>query len=202
MFSGIVDHCGTLISVESQENQAKFWIASQFVDFALGESIAVDGICLTVMDLRDNQFACVLSAETLSITRADQYQPGQILNLERAIRFSDRVSGHFVMGHVDETISVADIRQHNECREIVFSAISEQSCAYLVGKGSVAINGVSLTVNQVYHNSFNIMLVPHTLERTNLSDLKTDQSVNVEWDYMAKLVARQLKCMDSALNAE
>ncbi len=201
MFSGIVDHCGKLVSAPSHQTQ--FWVTSQFNDLILGESIAVDGMCLTVVDLRDGQFACELSPETLRITIAAHYQIGQALNLERAMRLNDRLSGHFVTGHIDETLSVGNINVYDEFIEVQFSDVSSKNQRYLLQKGSVAINGVSLTVNQVDRNGFSIMLIPHTLERTHLSDLKVGQRVNVEWDYLAKLIGQQMQqasCDEEAIH--
>lgn len=189
MFTGIVDHCGELLSIERGET-LRFWIASLFMDLSLGESVAVDGVCLTVTDLRDNQFACELSPETLNITTAGTYKVGQSLNLERAMRFSDRISGHLVTGHVDNTLLISAIKAHQDFTQIDFPGVSEENQRYLIAKGSVAIDGVSLTVNQVYDDGFSVMLIPHTLGRTNLSGLLKGKAVNVEWDYLAKLAVQ------------
>jgi len=142
LFTGIVDHCGELISTNVDfSTSIRFWIASHFKDLSLGESIAVDGVCLTVTDLQENKFACELSPETLKVTAAENYTIGQSLNLERAMRLNDRLSGHFVTGHVDQTLMVDNIQTHNAFTEVRFTGVSEQNQAYLPSKGSVAING-------------------------------------------------------------
>ncbi len=193
MFSGIVDHCGELISIETRPEGVQFWIAHQFKDtLNLGESVAIDGACLTIVDLKEDQFAFELSPDTLRVTIAKEYEQGQRLNLELAMRLNDRVGGHLVTGHVEQSITVSSIKKHDAFTEVHFSNLPKEAQRFLVKKGSVTINGVSLTVNEVENESFSIMLIPHTLERTNLSALKTGQRVNVEWDYMAKLVDKQI----------
>lgn len=192
MFCGIVDHIGILEHIEQKPKGVLFRVRSEFTDFVLGESIAIDGACLTVTANEADMFECELSPETLNVTIAGNYQIGQPLNLERAMRMNDRIGGHLVTGHVDETILVESKAQHDEFIELYFSGFSRENLAYLIPKGSVTINGVSLTVNAVDENGFSVMLIPHTLERTNLSALVLMQRVNVEWDYMAKLIERQL----------
>lgn len=193
MFTGIVDHCGEIQTIESGLDCAKFWISSQFAGLRLGESIAIDGTCLTVTAIKDGAFACELSPETLRLTAARQYAQGKHVNLERALRVGDHLGGHFVSGHVDQTLTVSHIQAHNEFIEIQFSGVLPISQGYLIQKGSVAIDGVSLTVNALKHDGVSVMLIPHTLNRTNLNDLQVGQSVNVEFDLMAKMVARQLQ---------
>ena len=191
MFCGIVDHIGTLEHIERKPKGVLFRIRCQFADFSLGESIAVDGVCLTVIASDEDSFECELSPETLNVTIASRYQVGQLVNLERAMRINDRIGGHWVTGHVAETVVVNSKTKHDEYTELYLSNFSKPNLAYLVPKGSVAINGVSLTVNAVNDTNFSVMLIPHTLERTNLSTLKSNDSVNVEWDYLAKLIEKQ-----------
>ena len=200
MFCGIVDHLGTLEHIAPKPDGVLLRIRSQFTDFSLGESIAVDGVCLTVTASDGNTFECELSPETLNVTIAHHYRSGQLLNLERAMRLSDRMGGHWVTGHVSETITVSRKARHDEFVEFYFSDVAKPTLSYLVPKGSVAINGVSLTVNTVDETGFSLMLIPHTLERTNLSSLKVNDRVNVEWDYLAKLVEKQLETKNTSLH--
>jgi riboflavin synthase len=193
MFTGIIDHCGEIQSIESGLNCAKFCISSRFSGLQFGESIAIDGACLTVTDIKDGIFACELSPETLRLTVAQQYKQGKRVNLERALCVGDHLGGHFVSGHVDQTVIVAHVRAHAEFIEIHFSGVLPINQGYLIQKGSVAINGVSLTVNALLSDGFSVMLIPHTLNQTNLNDLQVGQSVNIEFDLMAKMVARQLQ---------
>lgn len=191
MFSGIVDHTGTVEKIIQKPKGLLFRIRSQFTDFSLGESIAIDGMCLTVTNSDTHTFECELSPETLNVTIAGHYQVGQSLNLERAMRMNDRIGGHLVTGHIDETLIVNKKIHHDDFVELHFSVPSKKSQAYLISKGSVTINGVSLTVNTIDQNGFSVMLIPHTLERTNLSNLDAGTQVNVEWDYVAKIIQRQ-----------
>lgn len=197
MFSGIVDHQGQIRSIEKNSSSSKIWIASHFdhdVDeFSLGESIAIDGVCLTVTEYQENNFACDVSSETLQCTIMGYYQLGQAVNLERALRLQDRMGGHFVTGHVDQTVKIAKISKQQEFVEITFDHIHPGNRPFIVAKGCVAINGVSLTVNQIFENGFNVMLIPHTLARTNLSQLTPGDLVNIEFDYHAKLMHEQIK---------
>ncbi len=192
MFTGIVSHPGQIISVQHHPDAMQLQIQSEFHDLILGESISVDGICLTVTTFQDNIFSCDLSPETLSVTTAKYFSKGKLVNLERALQLSDRLGGHFVMGHVDNVLIVSDKKEHAEFIELTFSGFTEEQYRFLIKKGSVTINGVSLTINSVSPQSFNVMLIPHTLDRTNLSKLNINDAVNVEFDYLARIVAHQL----------
>lgn len=193
MFTGIVDHCGKIESIELRQNDARCWISTQFLGLQRGESIAIDGACLTVADIKDSAFACELSPETWQLTTAHQYTQGKRVNVERALRVGDHVGGHFVSGHVDQTLTVAHCQAHTEFREIHFSGVLPAHQGYLIQKGSVTINGVSLTINTIKDDHFSVMLIPHTLMRTNLNNLMLGHGVNVEFDVMAKMIARQLQ---------
>jgi len=205
MFCGIVDHVGTVKFIEQKTDGLLLRIQTQFNDFVVGESIAVDGACLTVIDSQHNNFDCQLSPETTRVTIANSYQIGQVVNLERAMRLNDRIGGHLVTGHVEETIVVKDQIQHDGFIENHFCDYPDDKRAFLIDKGSITINGVSLTVNTVDTNHFSLLLIPHTLERTNLSNLVPGQRVNVEWDYVARLILNKTKTsrtLVSGLNEE
>ncbi len=188
MFTGLVNHIGHITKIITLENSARFEIAHQFDLLDLGESICVDGICLTVTESKHNYFECELSSETLNITAAKNYKINQKVNLERAMSMQDRFGGHVVTGHVDEKIIVSDVKIENDFLAVVFSDVSENKKNLLISKGCVCINGVSITINTVDEHGFSVMLIPHTLSKTNLSDLKPGDSVNIEYDYFAKLL--------------
>lgn len=190
MFSGIIDHCGVIEKIHPSEKGISLWIQTQFNDFVLGESIAIDGACLTVIDFHHQSFLCELSPETLKLTIAKHYKKGSRINLERSLRLGDRLGGHFVSGHVDQTAKVKSIMTQGEFTEMALTGFSSMN--YFIKKGSIAVNGVSLTVNDILGGEVSLMLIPHTLERTNLCDLKSGQTVNIEYDLMAKLIAKQL----------
>jgi riboflavin synthase len=193
MFTGIIDHCGTIILIE----EYRVWIKSIFTDLVLGESIAVDGICLTVTQFQDNTFCCDISPETLRITTAKDFKMGRLVNLERALQPLSRIGGHFVMGHVDQMCQVIVCERKNEFVEMSFMALNESARQLVVKKGSITINGVSLTINEVFASptsseyGFKVMLIPHTLERTNLTLLGEGDAVNIEFDMMARIIVEQ-----------
>jgi riboflavin synthase len=191
MFTGIVDHCGKIQSIAREMQQALLWIRTDFQDLQLGESIAVDGVCLTVTAIKPGAFACELSPETWQLTIAQHYQLNDVVNLERALRLSDRVGGHFVSGHVDQIVTVAHIKPQQQCLEVHFTGVTNAHRPYLNPKGSVTINGVSLTINVITDHYFSVMLIPHTLNRTQLQALKVGQFVNIEFDLLAKMVGQQ-----------
>lgn len=193
MFTGLVDHCGQLVGLVRDDISIQLWISSQFHDLQLGESICVDGVCLTVAEIKSNTFRCDVSPETLRLTNFNHYVDGQLINLERALRYSDRIGGHFVTGHVDQTAVVKSIVHKDEFTEIVFNKISPYGAKLLVKKGSITLNGVSLTINKVSSDSLAVMLIPHTLKRTNLGHLQTGDRVNVEFDCLSKMVAKQVQ---------
>lgn len=192
MFTGIVDHCAKIESVTHHDNGIQLSIQTQFHDFQLGESICVDGVCLTVTQFNAGIFSFDLSPETCALTIASQYAIGDVVNVERSMKMSDRLGGHIVTGHVDCTIAVKKIEQHNEFVLCEFFKIDPLHKLYLATKGSVCVNGVSLTINRVHDDGFSVMLIPHTLSLTNLSFLNPNDSVNVEYDYLAKLVANNI----------
>lgn len=193
MFTGIVNHCGEIILLERVTDRVTAWVQCQFDNLQLGESIAIDGSCLTVTDIKPHAFVCEISSETLRLTISQHYEKGQRVNLERALRLKDRLGGHLVSGHIDQTILVESLQPQNDFLEIHFNDVNHDNYSYLVYKGSVAVNGVSLTINKVMANGFTVMLIPHTLEHTNLRMLKEGQRVNVEFDFVAKMVAKQLQ---------
>lgn len=192
MFSGIIEHCGIITAVNTQLHGIRLTIQSQFIDLQLGESIAVDGICLTVMAIEQQQFSCELSPETLAVTIANEFISGRPVNLERALRVSDRFGGHIVTGHVDGVVKVSDLQQQGEYLQITFTGNKPSQYRYLIPKGSICVNGVSLTLNTVAENQFSVMLIPHSLAVTNLSQLHLNSRVNIEFDTIAKIVVHNL----------
>lgn len=193
MFTGIVDHCGTLVKVDPIPSGVRFFIECNFTELALGESISVDGVCLTVTQIESTGFSVELSPETLRLAISNEYRPGATVNLERALRMGDRFGGHMVSGHVDTKMKVLSIKSHSEFVEMRFEGLSSESKAYVTTKGSITVNGVSLTINEVWPTGFAVMLIPHTLERTNLSRLIVGSSVNIEFDWMSKTIIHALK---------
>ncbi|HLD16871.1 MAG TPA: riboflavin synthase [Coxiellaceae bacterium] len=190
MFTGIVDHAGQLHSITTTSTGARFCVYTQFTDLQKGESIAVNGACLTVTDLLPQQFLCDLSLETLTKTHFGTLKVGDFVNLERALKAHDRLSGHFVTGHIDHCIRVKQVEPQGDCFVIQFEGISADHQPYLVPKGSVAINGISLTLNTIFSGGFSVTLIPHTTRITQLHTLKRGDRVNIEYDYLAKIVTQ------------
>ena len=191
MFTGLVECCGRIQSTEMLPERALIHVETQFFDLQPGESVAVDGVCVTVVEVKPSGFLCELSSETLECTSARYYKVGDRVNLERTLRLMDRIGGHLVMGHIDQTLVLESKEKQAEFAQMVFKGISEESQrCYLIKKGSVAINGVSLTINNIMRDAFSVMLIPYTLERTNLKDLMIGSGVNVEFDLIAKIVAQ------------
>ncbi len=193
MFTGIVDHCGKIIEIEHTHQSSRVWIESQFTDLVLGESISIEGICLTVTGIKNSMFSCDISPETLSVTTAKTFKVSQKVNVERALQLSSRLGGHLVAGHVDQIAAIKSIHKKDGFVEVELMGIHEANMTLITKKGSIAINGVSLTINNVTEDGFNVMLIPHTLERTTLSCLREAAAVNIEFDMIARVITEQCK---------
>lgn len=196
MFTGIVDHCGEIRSIEIKQNKARIQLVSQFENLVAGESISVDGCCLTVIEPQQGNFFVDLSPETMALTTARNYRSGTKVNLERALRLEDRLGGHCVTGHIDQCAEIFSIRSQQEFVILQVTGIDANNLVYLPKKGSVAVNGVSLTINNVFPNGFDVTLIPHTLQRTNLSELREGDKINLEYDTMTRVVVNYLQQMN------
>ena len=192
MFTGYISDCGRVHYIEKTHNTMRLHIDCAYTDLQQGESIAIDGVCLTVTHQSAKRFTCDLSPETVQCTRVADLSIGAFVNLERSLCLSERLNGHVVMAHVDQTCVVEAKHILPEYLHYRFSGVEARSQAFLVNKGSIAINGVSLTLNKVEDDAFEVMLIPETLSKTNLGELLVGDRVNVEYDYFAKLVAKQM----------
>lgn len=199
MFTGIIQAVGHIKHLtEKGGGDARVTVAGgglDLSDVALGDSIAVNGVCLTVVERTAEHFSVDVSQETFSCTVG--YAPGEAVNLEKALRASDRLGGHLVSGHVDGVGEVVRFEPVGDSMRLDIHA-PESLARYLASKGSVAVNGVSLTVNQVHGAEFSINLIPHTLEQTMLKDLKPGSRVNLEADMLARYAERLLAYMNTA----
>lgn len=192
MFTGIVHSVGRIADLEKSPEQLRISIDSSFRGVALGESIAVNGVCLTVTEYSaDGKLYFYVSRETLDRTNLGAAELGTEVNLERALLATDRLSGHIVQGHVDGLARLLEIRTVGESRELRF-ALANGLSRYCVEKGSIALNGVSLTINSVRDDEASFMIIPHTWENTNLSSLALDSTANVEIDILAKYAEKLL----------
>jgi len=194
MFTGIIQDVGVIHSIQREPEQAHMVIITtlDMSNWQNGDSIAVDGCCLTLTDFGAEKFSVTLSQETLNLTTFGQAQEGKRVNLEPALRRGDALGGHMVSGHVDDTGKVDAIQPAGEHRLFRFS-VPEELARYVVKKGSVAINGVSLTVNEVDGCAFEVNLIPHTLANTNLGDLADGDRVNIETDMYGRYVERLMQ---------
>lgn len=198
MFSGIIEHIGRIKSVEPREQAILLQVETGLSDMDLGESIAVNGVCLTVAAYDSSGLAdFFVSAETLSRTALGRLVAGSRVNLERASTPSTRLSGHIVQGHVDGLAELVGTRSVGESHHITFR-LPEALRGYVVEKGSIALDGVSLTVNEVsdvQDGTFTIalMIIPHTWDHTGLSEIQPGSRANVEVDVLAKYVESLLK---------
>lgn len=192
MFTGIIQAVGRLVSREARGELQRFVFdagALDLADVALGDSIAVAGACLTVVALAAPRWEADVSAETLRLTTLGKLAPGAPVNLEKALRLADRLGGHLVSGHVDGMGRVAAIEAGDAAQLWSFAAPSALA-RYIAVKGSVAVDGVSLTVNSVDATGFGVTLIPHTLAHTSFGSARVGDAVNLEVDLLARYVER------------
>ncbi len=192
MFTGLVEQCSEVVehSVGSQGHR----LAVRVHNLALvaGESIALNGVCLTVV-ADSHALACFdVSPETLAVTNLSALSVGDKVNIERSLKANSRLGGHYVTGHVDTTALVQAARELGEYIELTVAGFAASARPFLLPKGSITLDGVSLTINAVEADTIRLLLVPHTLEQTTFRTVHIGQRVNVEFDYFARLVAHQL----------
>ena len=194
MFTGLIEGVGRLVSTESRGGDARLRIAVGTLPFegvTMGESIAVNGVCLTVVDFDGAHFEADASTETLSLTTLGALAPGRALNLERAMRPTDRLGGHLVSGHVDGVGRVASIHDDARAQRWRFE-VPAALLKYIAQKGSICVDGVSLTVNAVEATGLEVALVPHTVAHTAFASTAVGDGVNLEVDLVARYVERLL----------
>lgn len=193
MFTGIIEELGRIAAIEKRESGARVRVAAEIVtsDISNGDSIAVNGVCLTATDVTRDSFCADVSPETLGRTTINYLRTGSPVNLERAMLPTKRFGGHIVQGHVDATGTFISATQTGDFYTVKIGFPPELE-SYLVHKGSVAVEGISLTIAALDQNSFDIAVIPKTWEVTNLSSLTPGASVNLETDIIAKYVERMI----------
>ena len=194
MFTGIIQSIGKIISITPGSVDTRLSVdvgSMSFDDVEMGESISINGACMTVVAFDENSFSADVSRESLAMTTLGRLGTGSAVNLERAMRLSDRLGGHLVSGHVD---GVGQITQRvTEGRSIKFGIrVPDDLAKYIAHKGSVCIDGVSLTVNEVNNNEFSLQIIPHTLQETIFSGYSVGDDVNIEVDIIARYLERLL----------
>jgi riboflavin synthase len=195
VFTGLIDDVGTIAEVRETEAGREFRIACRYTDLVEGESIAVNGACLTVRELGAEWFTVAAVTTTLERTTTGDWRDGDRVNLERAMRLGDRLGGHFVQGHVDGVAVVEDVRQHGDAR-LIDLALPVGLAELMVQHGSVTVDGVSLTVNDLPATGaamLQVSLIDYTLRHTTLGALEVGDRVHIEADMLGKYVQRLLK---------
>lgn len=194
MFTGIIEATGELSVIRPHGDDLSVTIASDSLDFSdvkLGDSIASNGVCLTVTALGKHSFDADVSSETLAHTLFGQYQRGQRINLEKAMLPSTRMGGHIVSGHVDGVSQVVKLEQSGRAWQ-VWLALPKQLARYIATKGSITVDGISLTVNELSQDAFRLTIVPHTAQHTTIAALKVGSKVHLEVDLIARYLERLL----------
>ena len=191
MFTGLIEDCGSLKGISKTSNSAVITLETSLPTESLnkGDSVAVNGVCLTVVSKDAHSFSADVSPETFSTSTLELLRSGSRVNLERALRVGDRLGGHIVTGHVD---AVGHVKQMTSSQNAIIIEIEVPvACSrYLVEKGSIAVDGISLTINAVNSNCFQLSIIPHTLDVTTLKELRTGSKVNIETDILGKYVER------------
>jgi riboflavin synthase len=192
MFTGLVEAIGGVRVLEKRGDGSLLILETLIArELSLGESLAVNGCCLTVTSTGDGVASFDLLGETLALTNISTMNAGSRVNLERALRADGRFGGHFVQGHVDTTAEVLSAETKGADLNLII-ALPKAGARYFIEKGSIAVNGVSLTVASLAEDRFGLWIIPHTLQQTNLGDLKSGDRVNLEYDMLAKYAERQI----------
>ena len=194
MFTGLIEQIGTVKNIEQKNGGKVFEIFATFTqELKIGESVAINGACQSVINKTKDTFSVFCMPESLKRTNLDLLKINSQVNLERALLLGQRLDGHIVQGHIDSKAKYLNAKNQGEARVFEF----EYDTKYIVEKGSIAINGVSLTISEVKGNSFCVSLIPQTLERTNLKFLKTGDFVNIEVDIFAKYIEKFLSAQNN-----
>ncbi len=188
MFTGLVETTGTITDIKTNQITIKSAIAKEL---NIGESIAVNGACLTVTEVKNDTFCADISPETRSVTNFEKKSAGAIVNLERAMLLSSRLDGHIVYGHIDTTAKITNIINNGKFISLSIK-ISPQYNNYIIKKGSIAVDGVSLTIANESRGEIEIAVIPHTWEITALKALHNGDSVNIEFDIISKYIEKNL----------
>ena len=193
MFTGIIEEIGQIVSIQKNNQSAKITISANKIlqDIQLGDSIAVNGICLTACDISKNHFTADVMVETMHRSNLGSLQKGSIVNLERAMAANGRFGGHIVSGHVDGTGTIIDLKKEENAVWVSIKA-NENILKYVVEKGSITIDGIRITVAYIDNSCFKVSIIPHTAQQTILLHKKVGDTVNLECDILAKYVEKLL----------
>ncbi|HBX61827.1 MULTISPECIES: riboflavin synthase [Empedobacter] len=191
MFTGIVEGVGKLIKAEKDQSNLHLWIEADFCDeLKIDQSVAHNGVCLTVVDFKDELYKVTAIEETLRKTNFNTLKNGDLINLERCLQYNGRIDGHIVQGHVDQTGKVVSIENQNGSFFVTVEYDEVSSGNVTVEKGSICLNGISLTVVDSKVGQFSVAIIPYTWEFTNLNQVKVGDTMNLEFDILGKYVKR------------
>ena len=194
MFTGIIEEVGRVQSISS--NKINIKANTVLNETKIGDSISVNGVCLTVTAISDGNFTADISPETFKVTALKNLTSGMAVNLERALPANGRFGGHIVTGHIDGIGKIKKLAKNSDFYDFEIE-LSRENAKYVVKKGSIAINGISLTIAEVHNNTVLFAVIPHTFENTNLKNLKTGDYINVETDILAKYIENFLSTGDN-----
>ena len=193
MFTGIIEALGEVKNISIEQSNRIFYIQSDLAfQLKIDESVSHNGICLTVEDIQKDIYRVTAINETLQKTNAEKWLPGNLINLERSMKLNDRLDGHIVQGHVDDTGVCINKKDKEGSVEFTF-LFNESFSALIIEKGSICVNGVSLTAFNVTNNKFTVAIIPYTFANTNFHNLNINQTVNLEFDILGKYIARIAK---------
>ena len=195
MFSGIIEEFATIVAIHQDRDNIDFTLTCSFVnELSIDQSVAHNGVCLTVVHIENNQYVVTAMKETLNRTNLGLLRVGDKVNVERSMIMNGRLDGHIVQGHVDQTATCIKKEDANGSTYFTFEYPEDKEMAlrgyFTVDKGSVTVNGVSLTVCNPTSNTFQVAIIPYTLEHTNFQDIKVGTVVNIEFDILGKYIAR------------
>lgn len=190
MFTGIIEDLATIEAIEKQGGNIRFTLSCPFVnELQIDQSVAHDGVCLTVVELENGTYAVDAIQETLDKTNLKSWKTGGIVNVERSVTMNKRLDGHIVQGHVDTVLQCVSVGEEDGSWRFTFS-YSKEVATLLISKGSICINGISLTIADLQEDTFSVAIIPYTYEYTNLSKVKAGDFVNIEFDMVGKYINR------------
>lgn len=191
MFTGIVENTGIVTRIESDQNNKHFWLKCNFThELKIDQSLSHNGVCLTVVDFKDDEYKVTAIDETLQKTNLNTLNLGDLVNLERCMKLNDRLDGHIVQGHVDQTGTLKSIEDFDGSYLLTINYDEKASGNVTVPKGSICLNGISLTVVNSSVGEFSVAIIPYTWEHTNLKSLVPGSIVNLEFDVIGKYIQR------------
>jgi riboflavin synthase len=200
MFSGIIESLGKIEKIESENTNVHFYVSCNFLaELHIDQSIAHNGVCLTVVEKDERMYKVTAIKETLIKSNLGSLKTGDHVNLERSVSAAMRMDGHFVQGHVDTTAECLDVKEENGSWYYTFRINDKASANLMVNKGSIAVNGVSLTLVDPLYNQFSVAIIPYTHENTNFKFINPGTTINIEFDVMGKYVVKYLDSIRESL---